>query len=92
MSRIPEAVDGGAAALDSRSVCPTISTTCILETLVSEHLARRAAELGRRARQGSAVDAIVVAWAEPGGTILTGDRADIEALTAIARDAAVEAV
>ena len=32
--------------------------------------------------RGSAVDAIVVALAEPGGTVLTGDREDIEALAA----------
>jgi hypothetical protein len=33
------------------------------------------AELRRLARTGSAVDALVVAIAEPGGTVLTGDRA-----------------
>lgn len=66
--------------------------TCILETRVSEYFARRAAELRRRAGQGSAVDAIVVAFAEPGGTVLTGDKADIEALAARARDVTVEAV
>jgi hypothetical protein len=66
--------------------------TCILETCVSEYLARRAAELRRRAARGSAVDAIVVALAEPGGTILTGDKADIEALAARAGDVTVEAI
>ena len=34
---------------------------------------------------GSAVDALVVALAEPGGTVLTGDQAGIEALAAHAR-------
>lgn len=58
---------------------------CVLEPFVSEGLARRAAELRRQARRGSAVDAIVVAFAEGGGTVLTGDKADIEALAAHAR-------
>lgn len=66
--------------------------TCMLETNISPELARRAAELRRRARQGSAVDAIVVAFAEPRGTILTGDKDDIEALAAHARDVVFEGV
>ena len=66
--------------------------TCILEPHISENLARRAAELRRRAGQGSAVDAIVVAFAEQGGTVLTGDVADIAALAARALDVTVEAV
>lgn len=65
---------------------------CIIDPSVSESTAWRAAELRRRARAGSAVDAFVVALAEPGGTILTGDRGDIEALAAHARSVAVEVV
>lgn len=65
---------------------------CIVETGVSESTARRAAELRRRARAGSAVDALVVALAEPGGTVLTGDRADIQALAAQADGVDVEVV
>ena len=65
---------------------------CIVDPLVSERTARRASELRRRARTGSAVDALVVALAEPGGTVLTGDRADIEALAAFADDVWVEVV
>jgi len=65
---------------------------CILESTVTDTLARRAAELRRRARAGSAVDALVVAMAEPGGTVLTGDKADLEALAAHARGVAVELV
>ena len=38
----------------------------------------------------SAVDALVVALAEPGGAVLTGDRADLEALAALAGAVAVE--
>jgi len=65
---------------------------CFIEPTVSESTARRAAELRRRARAGSAVDALVVAIAEPGGTVLTGDRADIEALATHADAVVVEVV
>jgi hypothetical protein len=65
---------------------------CIIEPAVSESTARRAAEPRRRARTGSAVDALVVAIAEPSGTVLTGERADIEALAAHAEAVAVEVV
>lgn len=57
---------------------------CTVETTVGQRTARRAAELRRQARAGSAVDALVVAIGEPGGTVLTGDRGDIEALAAYA--------
>lgn len=66
--------------------------TCIIEDQVSEALARRAAELRRRAGRGSAVDALVIALAEPGGTVLTGDTDDLEALAAHAQDVDVERV
>jgi predicted nucleic acid-binding protein len=65
---------------------------CIIESFISELTARRAADLRRRARAGSAVDALLVAIAEPGGTVLTGDRADIEALAAHAERVGVEVV
>lgn len=65
---------------------------CIVETLVDQRVARRAAELRRRARTGSAVDAVVVAMAEPGGTVLTSDRADLEALAAHADGVVVEVI
>ena len=45
-------------------------------------LARRAAALRYQARRGSAVDAIVVAIAEPDGVVLTGDPTDLQALAA----------
>lgn len=66
--------------------------TCIITSEVTPDIARRAAELRRRARTGSAVDALVVALAEPGGTVLTGDKADIEALAAHARQVSVELI
>jgi hypothetical protein len=66
--------------------------TCIIQPEVTSVVARRAAELRRRARTGSAVDALVVALAEPGGTVLTGDLADIAALAEYARGVSVERV
>jgi hypothetical protein len=59
---------------------------------LSESLARRSAYLRTRARVGSAVDALVVALAEPGGSVLTSDPEDILALADYARDVVVEAV
>ncbi len=66
--------------------------TCNIADRLSEGLARRAAFLRARARRGSAVDAIVVATAEPGGTVLTSDTGDLEAIASRAHDVAVEAV
>lgn len=59
---------------------------------VTEPLARRSAWLRTQARRGSAVDAIVVALAEPGGTVLTSDLGDLGALAELARDVAIERV
>ena len=56
--------------------------TCDVVPNVSETLARRAALLRRLAHRGSAVDALVVASAEPGGTLITTDPEDLEALAA----------
>ena len=66
--------------------------TCLLDESVSPAVARRAAHLRRLAKTGSAVDALVVALAEPGGTVLTGDKADIKALAAHANDVSVEII
>jgi len=66
--------------------------TCIIDSPVSAKTARRGAGLRRRASAGSAVDALVVAIAEPGGTVLTGDSADIRALAGHADGVAVEVV
>lgn len=66
--------------------------TCIVEAEVTPAVARRAAELRRRARTGSAVDALVVALAEPGGVVVTGDRADLEALAQYADGVTIEVV
>jgi len=65
---------------------------CDIAPTISETLARRAALLRRLARRGSAVDALVVASAEPGGTVITADPEDLEALAAHAQDVDIVAV
>ena len=64
--------------------------TCEVTETVPVPLARRAAWLRGRARRGSAVDALLVAVAEPGGRVLTGDTADLRALAANASDVTIE--
>ena len=66
--------------------------TCDIVEEISEPLARRAAGLRRRARRGSAADALVVAFAEPGGTVLTSDPGDLAALAGHANRVGVEKV
>jgi hypothetical protein len=66
--------------------------TCDIVEEVGEPLARRAALLRRLARRGSAVDALVVALAEPGGIVFTSDLGDLDALARYAQDVRVEKV
>ena len=66
--------------------------TCDVVEQLPESLARRAALLRRQARRGSAVDAIVVALAAGGGTVLTSDVGDLEALAERARGVFVERI
>jgi hypothetical protein len=66
--------------------------TCDVTDSVPVPLARRAAWLRAKARAGSAVDALVTAVAEPGGTVLTGDLADLGALARHASDVTIEAI
>ena len=66
--------------------------TCNIAERLSERVARRAAFLRARARRGSAVDAIVVAMAEPGGTVLTSDPRDLRSIASRADEVAIEAV
>jgi len=63
---------------------------CDVEVALSEIRARRAALLRSETGRGSAVDAVVVATAEPGGTVLAGDFADLNALAAHAEDVLIE--
>ena len=66
--------------------------TCDVVEELEENIVRRAAHLRARARKGSAVDAIVVAHAEPGSTVLTTDVHDLEALAAHSNRVKVERV
>ena len=66
--------------------------TCDVVEDTPEPLARRAALLRRKAGRGSAVDALVVAAAEPGGTALTSDVDDLTALAQHANGVNVERV
>ncbi len=66
--------------------------TCDVTERIPVPLARRAAWLRARARTGSAVDAVVTAVAEPGGTVLAGDLADLRALARHASNVTIEAI
>ena len=66
--------------------------TCLVPDTLPEALARRAAALRMAARRGSAVDAIVVALAEPSGIVLSSDMEDLTALAAYAADVEVKSV
>lgn len=55
---------------------------CDVATGLPVARARRAAALRAGAGRGSVVDAVVIATAEPGGTVLSGDPADLGALAA----------
>jgi hypothetical protein len=63
--------------------------TCDIVEELSERTARRAGQLRALARTGSAVDAAVVAMAEPGGAVLGSDLKDLRALAAHAQDVTV---
>lgn len=65
---------------------------CEVVTDLPVPMARRAAHLRFLARRGSTVDAIVVAAAEPSGTVLTGDIGDLGALAAHAADVHIERI
>jgi hypothetical protein len=65
---------------------------CHIEATLPVARARRAAWLRTRVRRGSAVDAIVVATAEPGGVVLTGDPHDLAPLAARATRVRIETI
>lgn len=78
----------GHAARDAHA--NALLKTCDIVEEVPEHVARRAALLRRKTRRGSAVDALLVAFAEPDGTVLTGDPDDLAALAQFAERVRVE--
>ena len=65
--------------------------SCIVVEDVPQSLARRAGVLRSLAGRGSAVDALVVATAEPGGIVLTGDTGDLSALASYADGVSIHA-
>ena len=64
--------------------------TCDVREDLPASLARRAGELRHLAQRGCAVDAVVVASAEPGGVVLTGDIEDLGALASHADAVRIE--
>jgi hypothetical protein len=66
--------------------------SCDVEPIVPERAARRAGYLRARARTGSAIDALLIARAEPGGNVLTGDTGDLEALASYSDGVVIEGV
>lgn len=66
--------------------------TCDVREDLPTALARRAGELRHLARRGSAVDAIVVASAEPGGVVLSGGVEDLRALASHANAVRIERI
>lgn len=66
--------------------------SCDVSEVIDVGLTRRAGWLRTRAKKGSAVDALVVAAAEPGGMVLTSDYDDLSALAAFARDVRIVVV
>lgn len=65
---------------------------CDVIEVLTQDTAGRAAQLRAGARRGSAVDAIVVALAEPGGTVMTGDTRDLGPLADRARNVGIVTV
>jgi len=63
---------------------------CTVQERISVVLVRRAAALRFAARRGSAIDALVVASAEPDGVVLTSDLGDLRALAVLSRGVRVE--
>jgi predicted nucleic acid-binding protein len=66
--------------------------SCEVDPVVAEAKAQRAGQLRASARRGSAIDALVVALAEPGSTVMTSDPDDLDALAAYADHVVIEAV
>lgn len=65
---------------------------CNIVERLPASVARRAAFLRARARRGSAVDAVVVAMAEPAGTVLTTDAEDLQAIASRSDGVVIETI
>lgn len=66
--------------------------TCEILEVVPTAIARSAARLRSSARRGSAIDALLVAFARSGDIIVTADLKDIRPLAAHAENVAVERI
>ena len=66
--------------------------SCDVLQVIDVGLARRAGWLRTQAQKGSAVDALVVAAAEPEGIVLTSDSGDLRALSAYAQDVRIVSI
>jgi hypothetical protein len=75
---------------DRDAVTNRFLKTCDIDPELPASQARRAGALRHLAGRGSAVDAVVVMAAEPGGTVLTGDMDDLRALAAHAEGVHLE--
>ena len=62
---------------------------CQVLDRLPERVARRAGELRTKSQRGSAVDAILVALAEPDGAVMTNDLKDFEALASNAQNVTI---
>jgi predicted nucleic acid-binding protein len=94
----PPVVPTVVIAESTRSVARTdahvnrLLKACDVDPIVPEQAARRAGYLRARARRGSAIDALVVAVAEPGGSVMTCDPDDLRALAGYSEGVEVEQV
>jgi hypothetical protein len=87
---IPSAVLIECLTADARS--NALLKTCEIIDSLPTDVARRAAWLRTKARRGSAIDALVVATADPGGAVLTGDPQDLIAIADHAHEVTVHVV
>jgi predicted nucleic acid-binding protein len=90
---VPSVVLAECLTGDARRDVLRLLKGCRIHDQVPESLAKRAAQLRTKAKRGSAVDAIVVAFAEIyAAVVLTSDPKDLRALAEHARDVAVEPI
>lgn len=89
---VPTVVLAESTAGTARTDINRLLKSCEVDPVVAEAKARRAGQLRARARRGSAIDALVVALAEPGSTVMTSDPDDLHALAAYADRVVIEVV
>ncbi|WP_428119645.1 hypothetical protein [Candidatus Poriferisodalis sp.] len=65
---------------------------CETQDALQREIAQRAGDLRTRAKAGSVVDAVLVAMAEPGTTILTADLKDLDLLAIHAQQVTIRSL